>query len=421
MLSTVPSKDGDRLRPRHVDLRPFATNDGERIHVLPGGLTRVALREGTMVVNSSQGGGSKDTWVLTSVHRPPHHDSPFTVLPALGASNRSRPRPDERAGRTTAAGRAVLSRAAEALFWVGRYVERAEDTARLLDVYFHDIIENPEVDEGETCRIVATVMGLHEQAPLTAREVLDMLAFDSDNPSSIVGSLGAARQNARGVRESLSGEIWECLNTTDLELPRRVSAARQFGPAPFFSYIRQRSAMLAGYITSTISRDNGYDFLVLGRSVERADMTARLLAAAVSAPDREGTWLTTLRACSAHEAYLRTYQRGVEVRLVIEFLLLDRLFPRSVIHALTIGENALARLEPPAQRNGRGPRDDTARRLLGRVLADLEFLQPEQLLEGLPQRLHRVERGMSDLSEIVARSYFATAAVVGWSLEESPR
>ena len=82
MLSTVPSKDGDRLRPRHVDLRPFATNDGERVHVLPGGLTRVALREGTMVVNSSQGGGSKDTWVLTSVHRPPHHDSPFTVVPA---------------------------------------------------------------------------------------------------------------------------------------------------------------------------------------------------------------------------------------------------------------------------------------------------------------------------------------------------
>ena len=79
-LSTVPSKDGDRLRPRHVDLRPFATNDGERIHVLPGGLTRVALREGTLVVNSSQGGGSKDTWVLTSVHRAPAHDGPFAVV-----------------------------------------------------------------------------------------------------------------------------------------------------------------------------------------------------------------------------------------------------------------------------------------------------------------------------------------------------
>ena len=79
MLSTVPSQDGDRLRPRHVDLRPFATNDGERIHVLPGGLTRVALREGTLVVNSSQGGGSKDTWVLTSVQPPAgRDDSPFT-------------------------------------------------------------------------------------------------------------------------------------------------------------------------------------------------------------------------------------------------------------------------------------------------------------------------------------------------------
>ena len=82
LLSTVPSQDGDRLRPRHVDLRPFAANDGERVHVLPGGLTRVAMREGTLIVNSSQGGGSKDTWVLTSVTRPPVHETPFTVVPA---------------------------------------------------------------------------------------------------------------------------------------------------------------------------------------------------------------------------------------------------------------------------------------------------------------------------------------------------
>ena len=81
-LSTVPSKDGDRLRPRHVDLRPFATNDGEHVHVLPGGLTRVALREGTLVVNSSQGGGSKDTWVLTSVNRPPAREPAYTVVAA---------------------------------------------------------------------------------------------------------------------------------------------------------------------------------------------------------------------------------------------------------------------------------------------------------------------------------------------------
>ena len=121
-----------------------------------------------------------------------------------------------------------------------------------------------------------------------------------------------------------------------------MSAARQFGPAPFFSYVRQRAAMLSGYVASTISRDAGYDFLALGRSLERADMTARLLAAAVSTPFRGDDWVTTLRACSAHEAYLRTYQRGVESRLALEFLLLDRLFPRSVLHALTVGEDAAA-------------------------------------------------------------------------------
>ena len=314
----------------------------------------------------------------------------------------------------------MLSRAAEALFWIGRYAERAEDTARLLDVHVHQIIIDPAVDEGETCRVVATVMGRHDRVPDTARGVLELLAFDTEDPSSIAGSLSAARENARGVREALSAEIWECLNTTHLELPRRVSAAREFGPAPFFSYVRQRAAMLSGYVASTISRDAGYDFLALGRSLERADMTARLLAAAVSTPTQGEDWVTLLRACSAHEAYLRTYQRGIEVRLVLEFLLLDRLFPRSVLHALTVGEDAMARLDP-AERVSRGGSPNEARRVIGRVRTDLEFLPLDRLLDGLPERLHRIQRGMSDVSEAVAGRYFATSAVVGWNIEESLR
>ncbi len=310
----------------------------------------------------------------------------------------------------------MLSRTAEALFWIGRYAERAEDTARLLDVHFHQIIVDPAVDEGDTCRVVGTVMGLR-QGPATMREVLDLLAYDGDNPSSIAGSLSAARENARGVREAVSGEIWECLNATHLELPRRVSAARQFGPAPFFSYVRQRSATLSGYVASTISRDAGYDFLSLGRSLERADMTARLLAAAIGTPTRGGDhWVTTLRACSAHEAYLRTYQRALETRLVLEFLMLDRLFPRSVLHALSVAEEALSRLEPSSGRLGHG---DDARRLIGRVRTDLEFLSSEQLLEGLPERLQSIQRGVSDVSESVARRYFGSSEMVGWSREEA--
>ena len=106
-------------------------------------------------------------------------------------------------------------------------------------------------------------------------------------------------------------------------------------------------------------------------------MTARLLAAAVGTPSRgDEHWVTTLRACSAHEAYLRTYQRALEPRLVLEFLLLDRLFPRSVLHALRVGEEALARLEPAAEWNGRFGQAPEARRLIGRVRTDLEFLSP---------------------------------------------
>ena len=318
----------------------------------------------------------------------------------------------------------MLSRAAEALFWIGRYAERAEDTARLLDVHFHQIILDPAVDETETCTVVATVMGLRDTGPdplpATMREVLDRLAYDLGNPSAIAGSLAAARENARGVRESLSGEIWECLNTTYLELPRRISAARQFGPAPFCSYVRHRAAMYSGYVASTISRDAGYDFLALGRSLERADMTARLLAAALGTPAREDEhWVTTLRACSAHEAYLRRYQRVVAGRPVLEFLLLDRQFPRSVLHALTVGEEALARLEPAAERDGRTGQASEARRLIGRVRTDLEFLSPEALGHGLPERLQATQRGVSDTSESVARRYFGSSAFVGWNREEA--
>jgi len=322
----------------------------------------------------------------------------------------------------------VLSRVAEALFWVGRYVERSEDTARLLDVHFHQVVEDPDTDEGETCRVLAAVMGVDSEAgsdvdsdadsPRDIRAALEILGYQADNPSSIVGALHAARQNARGVRESLSADIWECLNTTHHELPTRIEAAREFGPAPFFSYVRHRAAMLAGHADATMSRDHGYDFLVLGRSVERVDMTARLLAATLSTPSPEDGWIATLRACSAHEAYLRTYQRGVEPQLVLEFLLLDRLFPRSVFHALVVGEEALTRLDPDAGRVGAG---NDARRAIGRTRTDLEFMPAELVLENLPKRLHDLQSVMSEVSDAVSRRFFDGSATIGWSLEESQR
>jgi uncharacterized alpha-E superfamily protein len=312
----------------------------------------------------------------------------------------------------------MLSRVAEALFWIGRYVERAEDTARLLDVHFHEVLEDPSVDEAGACAVLLTVMGVPDdtaQRHLDNRAVLELLGYDEATPNSIIGALVAAWQNARGVREALSAEIWECLNSTYNSLPTRVAAARDFGPAPFFSYVRERAATFAGYVEASMSRDASHDVLILGRSLERVDMTARLLGARIGAGRGSEGWTSTLRACSAHDAYLRTYQQGVEPPRVLEFLLVDRLFPRSVFHALRAGEDALARLEPASGRSGL---DEPARRAIGRARTDLEFLSAANLLDDLPDRLHRLQRAVSTVSEEVTRRLFAGSAPLQWSIEE---
>jgi A predicted alpha-helical domain with a conserved ER motif. len=187
----------------------------------------------------------------------------------------------------------MLSRVAEALFWVGRYVERAEDTARLLDVHFHEVLEDPGVDEAHACAVLLAVMGVPDDTAdkhRDSRAVLELLGYNEDSSSSIVGALSAAWQNARSAREALSADIWECLNSTHNSLQTRVAAARDFGPTPFFSYVRERAANVAGYVEASMSRDTSYDALVLGRSLERVDMTARLLAARIGSERASEGW-----------------------------------------------------------------------------------------------------------------------------------
>ena len=225
----------------------------------------------------------------------------------------------------------MLNRVAEALFWVGRYVERAEDTARLLDVHFHEVLEDPGVDEAGAYAVLLAVMGVPDDIARRHRDhraVLELLGYDESTSVLIVGALVGAWQNARSAREALSAEIWESLNSTHNSLPgRAATAARDFGPAPFFSYVRERAAAFTGYVEAGMSRDASYDVLVLGRSLERVDMTARLLASRIGIGSRSDGWTSILRACSAQEAYLRTYRQNVTASRVLEFLLVDRLFP----------------------------------------------------------------------------------------------
>ena len=311
----------------------------------------------------------------------------------------------------------MLSRVAEALFWVGRYVERAEDTARLLDVHFHEVLEDPGVDEEAACAGLLAIMGVPDEVARqhsTSAAVLELLGYDETSPTSIVGALMAARQNARGAREALSAEIWECLNSTHNALTTRVAAARDFGPAPFLSYVRERAATFVGLVEESMSQDASHDVLILGRSLERVDMTARLLSARIGTGRGPEAWTSTLRACSAHDAYLRTYQQGVEAARVLEFLLVDRLFPRSVFHALSVGERALARLDPAV---GRSTLVDPARRAVGRARTDLEFVSAQDLLDDLPDRLHGLQRSVSAISDEITRRLFAGSEPLRWSRE----
>ncbi len=308
----------------------------------------------------------------------------------------------------------MLSRIAESLFWIGRYTERAEGTARILDVQFHLLLEDPWINEDAACRALLRVMGFADPGPdlLDPLEVCDRLAYDATNPSSIVGALTAARDNARGAREAVSSEMWECINATWYLLAVEVARARSVGPHSFFGFVKERVAMMGGLASSTLNRDDGWRFLVLGASLERVDMTARLLSALWGDTGGSAGWVTTLRCCSAHEAYLRTYHRAVDASLVAEFLLLDRLFPRSVFHALRQAETCLAELDPQSSRSGF---EDAARRVLGRARTELEFRRADELLDGLPAHLARVQAACSQAASAVAERYFRQTWPIEWT------
>jgi uncharacterized alpha-E superfamily protein len=311
----------------------------------------------------------------------------------------------------------VLSRIAESLYWIGRYVERADDTGRILDSHVHGRLYglDPEgVDAG--CRRLLAVMGA--EAPtgqmLSVADVMETLGYQSEQPTSAAGSLLAARENARGVREVMSAEMWECLNATSLRLPGERALARRRGPDGFLAFIRRRTALFAGYVDSTMSRDDGWKFLVLGRSLERVDMTARLLSAEVRWGAPSSAWVLLLRSCGGYEAYLRSNRGRLTPDGVVQFLVRDQLFPRSLLHALGEAEQVLSSLEPETERIGVVGR---AHRIVGAARASLAYSEPRTLTEELPAILKDVQRSMTAAHEAVADRFFRQATAVAWSAE----
>jgi uncharacterized alpha-E superfamily protein len=315
----------------------------------------------------------------------------------------------------------MLSRVADALFWMSRYVERAEHVARLLDVCFHQELDLRGVMaapyELEWTSLVAILQ--QQQPPASVNGVSPhstighWLTFDLNNPNSILSCVAAARNNARHIRGAINSVMWRELNKLYWQLrdPEFSHRARE-SPHDFYQAVECGSHIFQGVCDATLTHDEGWQFLRLGKFLERADKTLLILDVKfhrlrdeinpADLPLSNLQWAGVLRSCLAYEAYQRLYVGRVEPVRVVEFLLLHPEFPRSVRFALESAADALAAIEGTSARHGEGRTD----RLLGRVLSDLRYAELDLVLKGdLHAFLGSVRERCSRVSLAVQQQY----------------
>ncbi len=303
----------------------------------------------------------------------------------------------------------MLSRIAEALFWIGRYVERGGGTARILDVHLQLLLEDPWVDEETACRGMLAVMGTTSPpGDLVSRgDVVRQLGLDLQNPASIAHSVSAARENARRAREIISTDLWETLNETNSRMPVRVPMDKTH---LFFSWVRDRSALAFGVVESSMSRDEAWQFFSLGRALERADMTARLLATRSLTEAGGPSWTTLLRSCGAYEAHLRSQRAAPTASTAVEFLLVDRLFPRSVLASFLRAEDCLRGIDPVEALGI----PSAAHQVLGRIRSELEYQPIALTVDRLSESMENVQVAVSMASDAIRERYFPSIAMPVW-------
>ncbi|MGD9942782.1 MAG: alpha-E domain-containing protein [Burkholderiaceae bacterium] len=259
----------------------------------------------------------------------------------------------------------MLSRVASHLYWLSRYLERAENMARILDVgQSLALLSGRPGDERsvmEPLIITDTLEAFRATGqPATPDHVARFLAWDRALPSSIANCLEASRENARAVRGSITSEMWENINDTWLQLQAKRRAGSQYVDAQLFDWVKERSHLFRGITFATIRRDQPYHFIRLGTYIERADNTARILSvkqateADVSQPRDDiseyYSLAAVLRSVSAFEAYRDTYRDAVDARRVAELLIFSPQLPRSLRFCLDEIEGLLRQLPPESGR-----------------------------------------------------------------------
>jgi len=312
--------------------------------------------------------------------------------------------------------RGMLSRLAELLYWTGRYVERADDTSRIIDAYIHRIAEDPFGDPNAACHSLFKTLGMEidPETPINQETVLVQLVYDQENPSAITGALLAAHENARRAREAISSEMWICLNATRNDLGGQRVKATRVGPASYLHFVRERSALFAGLTDATISHDEAWFYIVLGRSLERIDMTARLIEGRLLAAEYSPDWLTLLRAAGAMESYLRVSPGGSDPEAIAAFLLLDRAFPRSAFHSLNVADHCLAELTSAGTRTSAV---NQARRTIRTAQTRLEYCEPSSVLDELVDILEMLEHTSALANDQITSYFFRQVVSKPWEAE----
>jgi len=315
----------------------------------------------------------------------------------------------------------MLSRVADSLFWMSRYIERAENIARMLDVNLDLLLDLGSVEEREVrdrWQDVLSAMGDEERYASAYKEVnafhvLDFLTFSSLNPHSISSCIRSARENARTVREQISTEMWEQLNRLFLSVKDvTTEGIWQEGRHRFYQALKEGAQTFHGVTDATMTHGEGWEFIRVGKFLERADKTTRLVdlrhKLLQSSPDRLSRptdileWMAVLKSCSGLEAYRKAFSSSVEPKRIVEFLILHELFPRSVRFSIHQVAEALLNITPVAH----GQFANAAQRTAGRLRADFEFCDPKEIFNhGLHEYLDERQLRFNQLGDEISGVY----------------
>ena len=306
----------------------------------------------------------------------------------------------------------MLSRTADHLYWMSRYLERAESLARMIDAH-QRLSLLPRAPEAVLQGWQATLVSLgvseafcERYEVLSARLAFDFLAFERQHPGSIVQCLRAARENARAVRGTVTSDVWETLNSTYLESLAFTASTPESARGEFLEWVKDRAHLIRGVMSATLLRDEALHFTRIGTFIERADNTTRLLESRWRDPGGSGErlraeaseWAVLLRAMSAFEIFRRLYRDSVTPQRVTEMLLMRDDLPRSVHRCLDELQSNLV-----AVANSRS--DETCRRA-GELHARFHFGRFEDFrAEGLPQVLDRFQARLRELGARIADDF----------------